>query len=530
MASVGYLLGSIKIGNISLGVAAVLFTGLFFGALDEKLEIPKVIFTLGLILFVYSIGLSSGKAFFQSYKKNGLRDFFFILGMLIISGAIAFVLALLFGLSPADITGIYAGSTTNTPALAGVLDYVQLNNPAAEAQALSESLVVGYSFSYPMGVLGGIIAIIVMEKLLKIDYNKEKQALKKIYPLGDDLTTRSIKVLESSSYAGKFVRDFLNNENLDVVFSRTIKGDQTTLANYDTVLEPGIELLVVGNLEDLEQVIQLLGEHAESALTYNRSKFDVRRIFVSNPDVVGKSISSLDINKKYNAVISRIRRGDVDMLAKGDTVLEQGDRIRFIAKRSDLKSLADLFGDSYAASSKVNLFSFGLGIGIGLILGSLKLGFSDSFSFQLGTAGGPLVVGLILGALGRTGPIIWALPYSANVTLQQIGLILLLASVGVSSGHTFVDSFNSEAILFIGLSAVISILTAFITIWLGYKLIKIPFSILLGIVSNQPAILDFANTRADNGLPSIGYTMVFPIALICKIIIAQILFILVNLS
>lgn len=524
VASIGYLIGNVKIKGISLGVAAILFTGLVFGALDTRLSIPKVIFSLGLILFVYSIGLSSGTAFFQSYKKNGLRDFFFILIMLVVSGCIAFLLALAFGFSAASITGIYAGSTTNTPALAGVLDFVQNSYDSSISDPLSNDLVVGYSFSYPMGVLGGIIGILIMEQWLKIDYKAEKETLKKEYPIGEQLTSTTLKV-QNEEVLDIALRDLRNKYKWDVVFGRVKKDKKVMLSNYDMELELGDTIMVVGSEEEIARVEKVVGERTKNKLSYDRNKYDVRRIFVSNRNVVGRSLASLDIQKNYNAIVTRIRRGDIEMLAKSGTVLEQGDRIRFVARRSDLKSLARFFGDSYTASSKVNLFSFGLGIGLGLLVGMFKIQFTDTFSFQLGNAGGPLIVGLFLGAVRRTGPVVWALPYSANVTLQQIGLILLLASVGVSSGNTFIESLNSEAIYFILVSGIISILTALFTLYVGYKIVKIPFSILMGIVSNQPAILDFALSRSDSSLPSFGYTMVFPIALIGKIIIAQILFV-----
>jgi len=525
VASLGYLLGTVKYKGSGLGVAAVLFVGLAFGALDKDLHIPDVVFSLGLVLFVYSIGLSSGAAFFKSYKKNGLRDFFFLLSMLIISGLIAIGLAFIFGFDAASITGIYAGSTTNTPALAGVIDYVQGMNANGLNDELTKNLVVGYSYSYPMGVLGGIIAIVVMEKLLKINYKEESHSLRNDYPVGDNLSSYTIEVVNDLA-KGKQLRDLFKEHKWNVVFGRIDKQGDISLSNYDMTLEKGDLIVAVGEKDELKRVADYLGRKAKKSLSYYRHKYDSRRIFVSNPDVVGKTIASLGLDKKFNALITRIRRGDIDMLAKESTVLEMGDRIRFVARRKDLKSLSDYFGDSYTQSSKVNLFSFGLGIGMGLLLGSFELTLAENFSFKLGNAGGPLIVGLILGALRRTGPIVWLLPYSSNVTLQQIGLILLLSCVGITSGNAFVESFSSEGILFFLASCIISIVSAVLTLWIGYKLIKIPFSLLLGIVSNQPAILDFASSRSGSQIPIYGYTMMFPIALISKIVIAQILFLL----
>jgi len=175
VASIGYMIGNIRFLGISLGVAAVLFTGLVFGALNPDFKIPAIVTNLGLVLFVYSIGLKSGPAFFQSYKKNGLRDFLFLVGMLIFSGFIAGALFFMMDISASMITGAYAGSTTNTPALAAVIDYI--NNLKGDNQTLVSDAVIGYSFSYPMGVMGSIFVILIMEKILKIDYKQEKKEI-----------------------------------------------------------------------------------------------------------------------------------------------------------------------------------------------------------------------------------------------------------------------------------------------------------------------------------------------------------------
>lgn len=524
VASLGYLLGTVKVKGSGLGVAAVLFTGLAFGAIDPSLKIPEIVFILGLVIFVYSIGLSSGPAFFKSYKKNGIRDFIFIMSMLLLSGLIAITLYWSLGFSAATITGIYSGSTTNTPALAGVIDYITASY-AGEAPEMTDAAVIGYSLSYPMGVMGGIFAIIIMEKLLKIDYAKERQALRKEYPVETHLSSSTVLV-NKVKLDGRTLRDLNQEFDWEVVFGRIIKDDHVSLASWDTVISEGDILMIVGNTDDIEKVVSDLGEKTTTHLDFDRTQYDVRRIFVSKPEVVGRTLASLQLDKKYDAIITRIRRGDNDMLANGDTILELGDRLRFIARRKDLRALSEYFGDSYRASSKVNLFSFGLGIGIGLILGSINITIGSLFSFKLGYAGGPLIVGLLLGAMRRTGPIVWTLPYSANVTLQQIGLILLLAGIGVNSGSAFISSLSLDSIWIIFASVLISMLTGIAILFFGYKLVKLPFSLLLGIVSNQPAILDFALSKSKNSIPEYGYTMMFPIASIMKIVIAQLMFIL----
>ncbi|MFT6335045.1 MAG: putative transport protein [Saprospiraceae bacterium] len=523
VAAVGYLVGKVNIKGNSLGVSAVLFVGLAFGAINPAFNVPPVIFQLGLVFFVYSIGLSSGPAFFQSFKKNGIRDIGFVMVMLTVTALLAVGLFFLFGFDAASITGIYSGSSTNTPALASVIDLVERRG-LENSKDLKDALVIGYTFSYPMGVIGVMIVLKLMERFFKIDYKKEEKQLKKDYPIEEELSSQTVKITNPKIH-GLSLRDITKDTGFNILFGRISSGKDTTLANWDTIIYKDDVLMVIGSIEEIDKAAEYFGEKTVDNISYDRREYDVRRIFVSNQWAVGKTISSLNLSKKYSAVITRIRRGDLDMLAKPNTVLEMGDRIRFIARRKDLKGLSKLFGDSYYQSSQVNLFSFGLGIALGLLLGSIEISLPGDTTFKLGMAGGPLVVGLILGALRRTGPIVWTLPYGANVTLRQMGLIFLLAVIGLSSGNKVLESLESPVwiIVFMG-GVMLSMLSAFVSIIIGYKLFKIPFSLLLGFLSNQPAILDFATGMSKNKVPLIGYSVMFPIALVMKILFAQILF------
>lgn len=523
VASLGYLMGSFKIKGNSLGLAAVLFTGLFVGALDSRFQIPDIILNMGLALFVYSIGLSSGPAFFRSYKKNGVKDFIFIISMLCVAGLVAAALSFIFDFSAATITGAYAGSSTNTPALAGIIDYIKVAYSEAKGAKLIEDSVIGYTFSYPMGVLGAMIAIVICERLLKIDYQKEKKELRREYPSNEKLSSATVEVT-NSEVCGIQLRDLWAKYDWNISLGRIYSSGKVDLVNWSTSFELGDKVMIVGALDDIKETIKHIGEKVVSPLSHDRTEFDTRRIFVSNPKITGKTLASLNLDQKYNAIITRIRRGDVDMIAKGDTILELGDRVRFIARRKDLRALSKYFGDSYQAVAKINIFSFGLGIGLGLILGSLEFPISDTYSFKLGYAGGPLIMGLILGAMRRTASVVWTLPYGATITLQQLGLTLLLAAIGVGSGSAFISSLSIESLWIFIASIFISLFTAFFGLIIGYKVLKKPFSILMGMVSNQPAILDFAMNRSKNRIPLYGFTMIFPIALIIKILIAQLLF------
>ena len=526
VVSLGYLLGNIKIKGNGLGVAAVLFTGLAFGAIDPRFSIPPIVFQLGLSIFVYSVGLSSGPVFFKAYKENGARDFLFAMSMLFLTGLTAAFFWWLLDFSAATITGVYSGSTTNTAALAGVIEFINQSG-VSNAQGLEKEAVIGYTFSYPMGVLGGIFAIIVMEKLLKVDYQKELESLKDKFPLADKLTSATIRIT-NSEISGLNIRDLKQSYQLNVSFGRVFQGENMSLVTWSTKLQLGDGLIAVGEKKELDRLTEILGEPTISPTLSDSTKYDLRRIFVSNPQVTGLTIASLNLDEKFDAIITRIRRGDVEMVATRETVLELGDRIRFIARREDLESLSKLFGDSYQQSSKVNLFSFGLGIGLGLLIGSISIPLGSYGEFKLGYAGGPLIAGLILGALRRTGKIVWTMSYGSTITFQQMGLILLLASIGIGSGAAFIESMGMDKVWVFLAGTGVSLFTALATLFVGFKIMKMPFSLLIGMVANQPAILDFAMERTGNRIPMFGFSQIFPIALIMKIVIAQILFVVLS--
>ncbi|TXB68933.1 aspartate:alanine exchanger family transporter [Phaeodactylibacter luteus] len=525
VAGIGYGVGSIRIRGSNLGVAAVLFVGLAFGGLSPDLHIPDIIIFLGLAIFVYTIGLSSGPSFFSTFQQRGSRDILFVILMLTFSASAAFGLHYLFGFEASTTAGIYAGSTTNTPALAGLLDAItNLGMEPAQAKLLSERAVVGYSLSYPMGVLGVMVAINLMRRLLRIDFRKEEQALKAEYPVRQTVTSRTLEV-KTAEATGLALRDFKRKYQVNAVFGRLQRGEETLLTNPDTILQAGDQLAVVADIEEIERLSPIIGPILPFRLSYDRSEYDTRRFFVSNPDIAGERLSTLNLNERFAAIITRVRRGDIDLLANSKTVLELGDRVRFVARRQDIPRISQLFGDSYDALSRINLLSFGLGMALGLLLGMITFELPGGVSFKLGYAGGPIIVALVLGALRRTGPVVWTLPYGANLTLRQIGLILLLAGVGVNSGHTFVDTVSrgGGGIIFLA-GTIISFLTAVATLFIGYKVLKIPFSFLMGMVGSQPAILDFALEKAGNKLPNVGFTLMLPISLVIKIVYVQFLF------
>ncbi|WP_322512617.1 aspartate:alanine exchanger family transporter, partial [Chloroflexus sp.] len=523
VSAIGYLIGRIRIGGVSLGVAAVLFVGLAFGAIDQRLRLPDIIYLLGLVIFVYTIGLSSGPGFINSLRRRGLRNNLFIGGVLVVAAGIALVIRAILGLNGAQTAGLFAGSLTNTPALAAVIE--QLTQRGAD-EALRAAPVVGYSVAYPVGVLGMILAMYLCRRIWRVDLEREAQQLRELGAVGEHLVNRTIRVT-NPAVAGKTIAELVKQHKWNVIFSRRQHNGQMELATGTAQLVPGDLINIVGSPEAVERVTAALGEPNPEQLELDRHTLDFRRIFVSNPAIVGVPLRDLHLPSTMGAVITRIRRGDAEILPHGDTTLELGDRVRVVTQRDNMERVTNFFGDSYRALAEIDVVSLGLGMALGMLVGLIPFPLPGGGSFSLGLAGGPLIVALLLGWRGRTGPIVWSLPYSANLTLRQVGMTLFLAGVGTRAGYSFVTTLTQGNGLLLFLSgALITIPVAFATLFIGYKLLKIPFSLLAGMLAGlqtQPAVLAFANEQTGNEAPNIGYAMVYPTATIAKIILAQLL-------
>ncbi|KPK02608.1 MAG: hypothetical protein AMJ56_20785 [Anaerolineae bacterium SG8_19] len=505
---------------------AVLFVGLAFGALDPNLAIPPIVLELGLVLFVYTIGLANGPGFFSKFRREGLRDVLFITGIMVIPALLVVASHFTFDLTPATTAGIFTGMSNNTPALASILDLI--NSNSVDPETIASEAVVGFSLTYPLGVLARIMVLAAVLRLWRIDFRAEAYRLRKQYPVAQDLQYRTIMVTREGA-SGQTLQEMQREHDWEVLFGRLYREDSINLIDGETHFQLGDRIVIAGTEEEIDQVEAYLGRRAAQDLLHEHTVYVSRRVFVSNEDIAGRPLANLNLMSDYGALVSHVRRGDVELLARNDTVLEWGDRIRVLAPRIEISRLVTLFGDSYARLSHVNLMTMGLGITIGLLIGLIPIPLPGGITFHLGLAGGPLLVALILGALRRTGPILWTMPYSANLTLRQFGLILLLAAIGVRSGSAFLEALSTGSgwlILVIGFAVIV--VTVAVSLILGYRLLRIPYSLLIGMISPQPAVLDYAEEQAENPLPGVGFTLMFPLAIIINVILAQVLLIILQ--
>jgi putative transport protein len=517
----GYFLGSVSLFRFSLGPAAVLFTGIAVGAIEPRLRIPEFIPALGLILFVYTTGLQSGATFFNSFGQRAIRANLAALGILSLAAALCAAASALWNIAPALIVGVFTGSLTNTPALASSIEALRKATFGFDnVKHWLDAPVIGYGVSYPFGVIGVLLGFYIFEQLMSGQRSTADEAVEEP---ASDLIARSYRVTNSKAI-GVPIKKLLMGSG--AVLSRMKRGATLSLVDGSTVLQRGDIVTAVCENKTHEYLFALFGEASEEALESQRGEMDYRRMEVSNKDVVGRKIKELNFPGPIGATITRLRRGDVDFVPSGDTVIEHGDRVRVLTHRSNMNRVTKYFGDSIRSGSEADFFPVSLGIVLGALVGLLPVPLPGGNSFSLGFAGGPLVVGLILGRIQRTGPIIWGMPFSANLTLRQIGLVLFLAGVGSKAGDGFVRTLAEGGWRLAVIGAIVTTVSTALALTLGVKLMKLSTPEVMGFVSGiqtQPACLAYANKKTSTNAADVWYSAVYPVAMIAKIILAQLL-------
>jgi putative transport protein len=521
----GYLIGNVKVFGFKLGVAAVLFVGIAFGTIDPRLSLPDHIYILGLILFVYALGLQAGPGFFASFHKRGIR-FSVISVVLLSSGAlVAILVGKLMGLNAPSIAGLFCGALTNTPALAAAVETIKSLAPTIPADQVSlyiNSPVVTYGLAYPFGVFGVIFWFFLFGKIFKVDYSKEASERAE-ESTAEAIVSRTYRIT-NPAVIGKSVEQALAPlVHPGFALSRIKKGDTIEIVSQTTMLDLGNLIIAVGPSEALDMARVMFGEESAEVIAQKRDDTSYRLIFVSNRSIAGKSVRELQASRKFVGSITRLRRGEI--VPSLDTILEMGDRIMVVTPREQVEQASKFFGDSVRALSETDFLSLSLGIVLGVFLGMIPFPLWGGMDFRLGFAGGPLIVGIILGRLERTGPIQWGLPYNANLVLRQTGLVFFLAAIGTKAGPGFGATFQTGAW---GLFAAGALITSFVsvaTIVYAYKRLKLPMSAVMGMMSGiqtQPACLAYANQQSDSDLPNLWYATVQPASMIAKIALAQI--------
>ncbi|WJY92733.1 Aspartate/alanine antiporter [Corynebacterium faecale] len=520
---IGLLLGRIKIFGFRLGVAAVLFVGLAFSTIEPDITVPPLIYVVGLALFVYTIGLESGSEFFKSLRSTGLRNNGLALGAIVATTTLAWLLIKLFDFEAATGAGMLTGALTNTPAMAAVVDALPalIHADTGETSRILELPVVAYSLTYPLGVLVVILAIAIVGGIFKVNHQKEAEdagvAVQELYG-------RRIRVTRDDLPAINNIPELLR---LEVIVSRVERDgeDEQFIPEEGDRTRRGDILTVVGTAQELDRAISHIGEFANGD-PYSDVDLDYRRIFVSDESMVGVPLDKLR-HRMRGMLVTRIRRGDADLVAHPEMTLQLGDRVRVVAPTGRIDEATHIFGDSYRRLADFNLIPLVVGLALGVLVGMVEFPLPGGSALSLGNAGGPLLVALLLGALSRTGKVVWQIPYSANLALRQLGITLFLAAIGTTAGAGFRSALGDpESLLIIGAGALLTLFMSVVVLLVGYKIMRIPFGETAGILAGtqtHPAVLSYVSETTRNELPAMGYTSVYPLAMVAKIIAAQVL-------
>ena len=509
---IGYLLGQVQIFGFRLGVAGVLFMGLAVGSLSPDVALPSIVSSVGLILFIYSIGIQFGPGFENPLRRLGGRDNLFAVAMLVLGAAVALGVAVWMSLPGPVIAGLFSGALTNAPALAAAQEVLRDNHLPPDPP------VIAFGIAYPFGVLGVMLTFQIYRALFRVEPAKAE-------------TPEPIEVqdymVQNPGVCGQNLADVLRlHRDLGFVISRIHHDGQTKLAVATSQLAVGDIVAVVGTRAAHERALHMLGERTTVRIERDRNVLDFRRVFVSKPLLIGKRIGDLDLQNRLSATITRLRRGDVDIVPASDTRLELGDRVRVLTAPANFAAVSRFFGDSIRGAATVDFASVGLGMTLGLILGLIPLPLPNGAMLRLGLAGGPLIVGLVLGRLRRTGPITWTIPLSSNLTLRQIGLVLFQAGVGTRAGYGFLQTVRVSGPRMIVAGAVITAAVAMASVVIGHRVLKQPFEKVMGLtcaIHTEPASLSFASLMSNSDAPQAAYARVFPVCTVAKIVLAQLL-------
>lgn len=509
--ALGYLLGEVNIKGLSLGSGAVLFVALAIGAIAPKSAPPALLGTLGLLLFLYGVGLGYGKEFFRGLSSSqGLKANFAALCGLAGALAVTMIAVELAGVKLGYALGTFAGAGTSTATLQAVITALKSDDPA-----------VGYSVAYPIGVAVPILILYLGNAILKPKIPPPAGSRLEFV----EVAVRSDKVIGKpfASVKAKFP------VNMDVGLirreHRNIVPTETMSLQADDVL-----LLISTDKAALARVAQEIGEVQAGRVTNDRTDLDYIRVFASKRTVVGVPLSTLKLPMESECRLLHVRRGDADLLPHDDLILEFGDRVGLLTPREHIPELRRYFGDSIKGTAEFSYISIGIGAAIGLAIGMIPIPIPGVGKLSLGLAG-LLLFALWLGKVRRTAGVTWTMPLSANLVLRNFGLTVFLAQVGMSSGQKFVNTVAATGWTFLVLSVLIVTVLVLLTMIVCMVFFKMPYDEVGGIVSGvtgNPAILAFAARITPTDKPDIGYAMIFPSMTVVKIIIVQVAAVLVG--
>jgi putative transport protein len=525
----GLAFGHLRVRGIGLGVAGVLFAGLVVGHFGfvppvGSLELLR---DLGLILFVYAIGAQLGPGFFESLRHGGVRlnalAAFVAVGGVVVAAVGARVLQL----DVAGVVGVLAGATTNTPSLGAAQQVLDGMTAVDDARRGLPSL--GYAVAYPFGVVGIIGSLVALRAVFRIDPRAEAEALLRARAAEHPPVQRRAFVVENRNIDGLAIRDLPGLAGLGVVISRVQHGAGAPVeaGRADAVLRLGDHVLAVGTGPGLEQLGLIVGRAVDVDLLAGPGAVDFRRCVMTRKAHVGATLGDAALALGGAVTFTRLRRGEVELTARPDHRLRFGDIVLVVGAPDDLDRAAAWFGNSDTALSATEFLPMFLGIALGIAAGAVAIPLGLPAPLKLGLAGGPLLVAIVLGRIGRVGPVVWYMPGNVNVALRELGMALFLAAVGLKAGAHVVEAARSgDGPRWVLLGVAITVVPLLVFGVLGRVAGKLDYPTLSGVLAGamtDPPALAFAQGLAGSDAPAVGYAAVYPLTMGLRIVTAQLL-------
>jgi putative transport protein len=525
ICATGLALGKVRILGVSLGVAFVFFMGILAGHFGLKLE-PHVLEyaeCFGLVLFVYALGLQVGPGFFSSFLHGGVRLNLFGLLLILIGTAFALLLAQMTSVSIPDITGILCGATTNTPALGAA-------QQALEQKGISSSdAALGCAVTYPLGVIGVILAILFMKKLFVWPADME------VHQKDQNDTYIATYIVCNPALYGQTIRTIVDKSHLKFVISRLWRANNVIVPSSVQKLEADDRVLIVATAEEAGELEMIFGKKEEKdwnseSIDWNAidGEIESRNVIVSRPELNGKRMGDLQIRKSYGINVSRVTRGDVKLLATYDLHLQYGDTLTVVGKKEAIDNVATFFGNTSQNLNEPNMMAIYIGMILGLLLGCIPIHiWGMSAPVRLGIAGGPIIIGILVGTFGPRFHLITYTTVSANLMLRKLGLSLYLACLGIAAGARFFEVIvRPEGLMWVGLGFLITFVPVVITGLIALKMRKMDFRSISGMLCGSmanPMALTYINDIMPGETASVSYATVYPISMFVRVIIVQVI-------
>ena len=539
--SVGILLGKIKMAGVSLGVTFVLFVGIVAGHIlhQENITEPLVVLNFiqdfGLILFVYAIGLQVGPSFFTSFKEGGVSMNIVAAGIILLNVAVMLCLYYLFcdTSNPHSLpmmVGVLCGAVTNTPGL-GAANAALEQLGADKLGGSIPTIANGYACAYPLGVVGIILSMILLRLIFKVNMKKETESYNEQNSHQAAVKPHIMTIeIQNPSLNGKTIlqiHDFLAR---DFVCTRCLHEGHVSIPNRDTLLYIGDRVCVVSSEENVEAILVFMGKEVDVNWEKQDTPMESRQLLVTRDKVNGKTLGSLHPSSLYGVNVTRLFRSGIELFATPNVTLQVGDRLVVVGPSDAVDLFASKIGNSKSRLDKPNLLTVFVGILLGVIVGSLPIAVPGmSVPVRLGLAGGPLVVAILIGRFGFKLKLVAYTSNSASQMIRDVGLVLFLASVGIKAGGNFIETVMNGGLMYVLYGFIITIVPLLIMGIVARVHYKLNYNILMGLMAgstSDPPALAYSTQAANNDIPSIGYSTVYPLSMFLRIVTAQIIILL----